>query len=122
MPGYTPNTFISFGDGVTIFNGGNNNGSNIGGTNPGENMTIGGLLHENQGDARIIGTPSNAASFNQIHQSTISNNGQEGVEIIDASNNLVGDPVAPLGGNNISGNTPQRHLHPQYVVIRPGVQ
>ncbi|MFL5341430.1 MAG: SdrD B-like domain-containing protein [Gemmataceae bacterium] len=106
LPGYTPNTFISYGDGVTIFNGGNNNGSNIGGINPGENMTIGGLLASNQADGiRIVGTPTNPASFNQIHQSLINNNGQEGVEIIDASNNLVGDPVAPLGGNTIVGNS-----------------
>jgi parallel beta-helix repeat protein len=100
LAGYTPITVMSPGDGVTILAGGLNNGSNIGGINPGENMVISG----NQFDGvRIVGTPTINASFNQIHQSDIGANGRDGVEIIDAPDNLVGDPVAPLGGNIIGG-------------------
>lgn len=107
LPGYVPQTFVSPGDGITIYGGGVNNGTNVGGTNAGENMVIG----DNQFMGVRISGPT--ASFNQIHQTDIENNGADGVFIVDAPDNLVGDPVIALGGNIIGGpdNVHGRSVH-----------
>src|SRR5262249_534145 len=118
---YVPITVASPGDGITIYSGGpsQNQGNNIGGINPGENMFFGGAVltpadndsvynEPNQFDGiRIVGPQS---SFNQIHQSEIEHSGQDGIEIIDAPDNLIGDPNFALGGNVIGG--PGKHLIP----------
>src|SRR5262249_55944806 len=46
LPGYVPITVASPGDGITIYSGGpsQNQGNNIGGINPGENMFFGGAV------------------------------------------------------------------------------